>query len=432
MTTAAISSPRGGDGGSDLVARLRGIAAGAGRLGERLARARRAAATAPDTPDLAPLAGWARAYALGDADALRQRLAWDDLTPELAAAALGPAGEPGPLDPLPAWLAQATAFLGLGSDLRGGAPALDLSDLPFAELWQPWVERALAALGADGRGATIPARSRARLAYGLAQELARIGGLAAHAALSATAAKDAASGRYRRFVDDTLAAGLLPLYERFPVLLRQSWTLVESWRDGLLELAERHTTDRGALEERFGAAGQEGVRLGGLVEVERLASDRHEGGRGVFRLAFEHGANIVYKPRSLAAEGGYERWLARLAAAGLADLPPAPAVLERPGYGWMAWVEPTPLADRGQAARWFRRAGTLVALAEAAGAEDLHAENLVATAAGPAVVDGEMLLQPARAGGAAGASFAAGLLRPVAAPTIASPVGPASIPRPRG
>ena len=405
MTTNRSVRRRPSPGEADRAARLGGVAAGAERLSERLERARRAGATEANLDGLVP---WIKAFASGDAEALALRLSWDDLTPELAAAALGAAGERGSAEPLPEWLAAAVSTVGLGRDLRAVGSDLDLSGLPFAELWRPWIAAALDALARDERARAIPAASRPALARELAEEIARVGALAAHQALGEATADDPSPGSYRRFVDAQLADGLLPLYEGFPVLLRQTWTLTGDWLDALVELAERFERDEAAIRERFAAAAGAPA---GAAEVRRLASDRHAGGRGVFRVALAGGPVVVYKPRSLATEAGLGRLRGRLAGAGLDHLPPVLAVLERDGYGWMEWAEPADLPDRAHAARWFRRAGTLVALAELLGAEDLHAENVVALRDGPAIVDAEMLLQPVRAGQRRGGSFAAGLLR---------------------
>lgn len=392
----------------ELEVRSRAIAAAAERLGERLERARRAGAS---ETSLEPLVPWSKAFAAGDAGALVRRLDWDGLEPSVAAGALGPVGERGEDEPLPAWLESAVAIVGLGRDLRGVDGGPDLSDLPFAELWKPWVVAALAALEREARARPIPAASRPRLGRELGEEIARAAALATHRAYLDSRVADPSAGAYRRFVDATLADGLLSLYEPYPVLLRQTWILASGWLAALAELGERIALDRAAIGARFGDGDpDDSARTGEVVEVSRLAADRHDGGRGVFRVTFEGGPTVVYKPRSLAAEAGFRRFVARLAEAGLDHLPPALAVLEREGYGWMAWAGAPELPDRGHAARWFRRAGTLVALAELLGAEDLHAENLVATADGPAIVDGEMLLQPVRTGQRRSESFAAGLL----------------------
>ena len=383
---------------------LQGLAAGAERLWERLARA--PAESDPDVDADPALEAWARAFARGDREALARRLSWDSLSPAAAATAL--AAEPPAAGP-PGWLAELVGWGVLGADLRRRKPPVELAELPFGELWAPWLEAAdanLAAARADA--AAIPAESRTRLLRGLAEELARFSALAAHEAFQATRAADPAPGAHRRFVLDQLERGLTPLYDEFPVLLRQTHRLVATWCDTLAELLARLAEDREALTARFGG----GRRLGELQRLDRLTSDRHAGGRGVFLLGFDSGVEVVYKPRDLTVEAALAGVCRRLAASGLVDAPAAVEVLTRPTHGWMERALHADLENAAGASRYLRRAGALVAVAELLGGQDLHAENVVATARGPVVVDAEMLLQPERAGADPGrdASFAAGLL----------------------
>lgn len=393
-----------------LAALLSGIAARAESLDERCARG---AARPPESesgePDEARLATWLRAFSPGDPAALRRRLAWEGWSTAGAARALSAAGERPGEEPLPDWLEDAAARLGLGaSDPAGDSPAApDLSDLPFGPLWDPWVAAALARLADDPGAARLPVASLRALARGLGEEIARLAAPAALDSYRAARAIDPAPGSYERFVAAQRRSGQLAFCAEFPVAARQIVRLISTWLAALGELLDRLEQDRPALATRFGANRDPGP----LVGLARTDSDRHAGGRGVFRVEFASGLALAYKPRSLAVEAGWEAFLGDLATLGFDDLPPAAPVLARPGYGWMAWGEPAELPDAAAAARWFRRAGALVALAELLGGEDLHAENLIAAADGPLVIDAEMLLQPDRSGSARRDRFAAGLLR---------------------
>jgi type 2 lantibiotic biosynthesis protein LanM len=406
-TSVARSSPREPSpaaGAEGMEPRLQHLAAGAERLGERLARTAGAPGSDPPPADL--LDRWARAFSRGDRAALARRLAWDGLTPDRAAAALAPEAPP---ETLPAWLVEVTGWGVLGSDLRGRSRRAEVADLPFGELWAPWLEVAHVRLaGALPAAAEIPPESRAELLRGLAEELSRVSALAAHEAFQTAREEDPRPGAHRRFVDRQLQLGLEPLYAAYPVLLRQTHRLVTTWGDALAELLERLERDREALAARFAG----GRPLGGLTLLRRLPSDRHAGGRGVFLLGFESGAELVYKPRDLTVEATLAAVCSRLAGLGLSDPPAALEVLVRPGYGWMERALQADLESLAAVPSYLRRSGALIAVAELLGGQDLHAENIVATRRGPVVVDAEMLLQPERAGADTSreASFAAGLL----------------------
>ncbi len=381
------------------------LAAGAERLRERLARTPADSASEPDSA----LAPWARAFAAGDLAALERRLSWDGWTPVQAATAL--TDRQGPLD-LPAWLADAESFAVVGRDLRQ-VGRLDgrlqrPTMLPFGALWEAWVASAVGRLAAEtSLWSELPVAERERLAQALGEEIARVSVAAAREWLTELAASEPGVAD-EAAIDRALASGLSGLYEVYPVLLRQTVRLVVTWVETLSELSNRLAADREGLARGFGVPGE----LGRVDRLERLASDRHAGGRGVFALRFESGFEVVYKPRSLQIEAAFARFVDALRSRGAGDLPPVARVLTRAGYGWMERVLHSGPQDDAAVSLWFRRAGGLVALAELLGGQDLHAENLVATAFGPVVVDAEMLLQPDRAGAdlARTRSFAAGLL----------------------
>jgi type 2 lantibiotic biosynthesis protein LanM len=387
----------------------------AARLAERPAPAHPGAAPA-ETLDAGLLAGWARAFSGGDSAALERRLSWDGLDLALAAEAVG-ASARCTGESLPEWLELAARRFSLGEDCRRqtrgkDAPdsGIELSSVPFGELWAPFVEAALSEASARLDAATLPPRDLTTFATELGAEISGVGARAAHERylrFRRSREDDGAPGAYARYVESELASGLLEYALEFPVALRQIARLADTWIAGVAELAGRIAGDRAALAERFAA----GCAPGAVLSVERLPSDRHDGGRGIFRVRFAGGADLVVKPRSLAIEAAWERFLRRLAALGFEELPPAARALDCGSHGWLEWQEATDLPDAASADEWFRRAGALVALAEFLGAEDLHAENLIAARTGPVVIDAEMMAQPDRPGGDLRQRFAGGLLR---------------------
>ncbi|MEO8277956.1 MAG: DUF4135 domain-containing protein, partial [Thermoanaerobaculia bacterium] len=420
-----------------VAARLARIAERSETLAERLEKAllervaglpaERSDATFEDpapTPEIKTdlLARWARAFASGDLAALERRLSWDGLDLELARRAVD-SGRRFSAESLPEWLTLAAQRFSLGADAcagragdddlaeadpgRGTGRRLDLTAVPFAELWAPLVEAALAEAGAQIDAGAIPRSDLATLAEALAAEVGAAGARAAHERYQRFRADDDTPGAYGRYIRSELASGLLEFAEEFPVGLRQIARLVDTWIAAMVELARRIAGDRPALAHRFAATRD----LGEIVSVAQPRSDRHNGGRGIFRVRFADGTDLVVKPRSLSIEAAWERLLARLAVLGFEELPPAARALDLGTHGWMEWIRAEELPDAQAADAWFRRAGALVALAELLGAEDLHAENLVASRCGPVVVDAEMMAQPDRPGVGARQRFAGGLLR---------------------
>jgi type 2 lantibiotic biosynthesis protein LanM len=131
-----------------------------------------------------------------------------------------------------------------------------------------------------------------------------------------------------------------------------------------------------------------------LAAVTLGLGDPHAGGRSVARLRFADGRSLAYKPRSLQPERAFhrlQRWLARQAGG---ERHRIPWTLPGADHGWMAWLESSPCRSEAEAARFFRRAGSLLALLRCVAGGDVHSENLIACGEWPVPVDLECLVQP--------------------------------------
>lgn len=329
---------------------------------------------------------WARHAARGDVARLRETLAWrgiqlDRLAPALGAARLAEGA------PLPDWAEDLAELLG-EAILRAG-------DKPHARSYEailaPFAAAAAARLSAACR-ATLGAAALADIEQGLLLRLIRLCRPVldtCFALFDREQAHRPGLGPVRTRFDAAMLAGPLPpfLSER-PVLARLLVQACAHWRDAAEELAQRFATDRVALVARLLG----GVDPGALVGVEIGDADLHDGHRAVLILHFAGGARLVYKPRSLGLDAALGRLLAWLAARGLEPLPAVPAVLQRPGHGWAAFVERRAATDAAALARHHRSSGALVALAHALGATDLHYGNLIASGEGPVPIDLETVL----------------------------------------
>ncbi|HKC24913.1 MAG TPA: type 2 lanthipeptide synthetase LanM, partial [Thermoanaerobaculia bacterium] len=356
---------------------------------------------------------WRRALG-ADAATFQRRLSWDGLTEEDVVAALGSRR---PDDAaLPAWtdlLVEADSHAPDVADAVASGAALDeLAGFPpaalprFAEVWVPFLRAAHARLELQAGDPLkrFSASARRSMDEALLAELGALGESALFQLFDLH--REAAGGApiptvpprrrlYRAFVGGLLGGGLVPLFLELSVLARAAATLALDWAAANAELAGRLAADSAALAEAFGAAGL-------AVGLSPALSDRHEGGRSVAVLAFESNARVVYKPRTVALEAAWSDFLSWLGR-DVRDPPAALRVLSRPGYGWIEHVSAAPLGSREDASLHFRKGGALLAAAWALGARDLQMDNVLATAAGPVVIDAEAILQPELALGAPGA-----------------------------
>lgn len=188
----------------------------------------------------------------------------------------------------------------------------------------------------------------------------------------------------------TEPAGLADLCVTYPVLARLLGQACVFQTDALAELLSRFVTDRAAIVAEL----LDGQDPGQVTRVRVGLGEQHRRGRSVAVLTFASGARVVYKPRDLGAHTTFAtavRWL-NTVAPGI-DLATVAAV-RGDGYGWLEFVEPSPLADHAAADRFYRRQGALLVLLHALHAADMHFENVVARGDQPLLVDTETLFHP--------------------------------------
>ncbi|MFV2071599.1 MAG: type 2 lanthipeptide synthetase LanM family protein [Thermoanaerobaculales bacterium] len=343
---------------------------------------------------------WRHAYSLGEPEAWKARLGWDGLDEDLVENALTDVRSVGPADPVP-W----TVWLERGSrsrteDLLELPPIHHPGQVPFPEIWMPFVVAVRTELArVVDPMEWMSASSYAELEAHLLHQLAETGGQVVWQEYRNRMAgwkprKDPAGGigneRYLEFITWMQDGGLADLLSGFPVLARQACELTDGWFRRVVEFLERLDRDLPSLAEEMDG----GAPLGKIVAVEPGLSDRHQGGRQVMALTFNSGLRVVYKPRSVALESAYSGLLFWLCARGLEVTPGALRVVAGDDYGWLLFVDRASF-DKEKALRdYFRRAGSLLCLAHLLGANDLHMENVIAGREGPCLVDCETLLQP--------------------------------------
>jgi type 2 lantibiotic biosynthesis protein LanM len=345
-----------------------------------------AAQPASDPSAQSAIRAWNQAFSPGDESAFLRRLSWDglDLTIVLAAAA-----DPGPPAAETAWVdwldRTFDASPGVGADIESGHFTPDpLLHVPFEEIWTAFRRVAAAAVGHVRDPASVTETAMAALERQLCVELSRQGELA----LFELFQRHSSSG-YRAFVARLLDQGLLPFFLEYPSLARRLAGLTGDWVAATREFLDRFDEDAPEFASLLGAT------PGAVVSIEPGVSDPHHGRRRVAIVQFESGSRLVYKPRSLALDVAFNRFLQWMNS-GLAVPVKVLRVLDRGSHGWVEFAAHAEVANSDDAARYFQRSGALMAVAWLLGAVDLHMENIVASADGPVLVDTEMLCQPVR------------------------------------
>lgn len=345
---------------------------------------------------------WLDAVAAGDRSAFLRRLNWDSRPETTGAPPRSVEVEWIPWVKKVFELARSVAAeLSEEKALAEEALCLPEEPIPFFELWVPFLRNARMLLR-NRIGAGVDLLSPSAL-YDIERQL--LTDLAARGVWAAYEAFDlwrsqsgeilpCESGKpgrlfYNAFILKALANGLGDFFVRYSSLARRLATAAACWVEATAEMTERLANDFPELESVLNGGGS----LGQVTKVERL-SEPHGGGRRVMALTMSGGRKLVYKPRPVACEAAFQDLLCELATKGLTCAPAPFKMVSRYGYGWSEWLEPAKAKDLAEVERYFERAGALLCLVELLGGDDLHAENVVATAGGPVLIDAETLFQP--------------------------------------
>ena len=193
--------------------------------------------------------------------------------------------------------------------LSGGLDkALVERDGPFPELWYPWVQLAVDELSGDSsfERQGISEEAWLDLQRLLFDDVFYLSASAAYKSFDDfRAARAEPAGCYREWIDRVLRDPIGAFYGHYPVLARQTTTLLQQWRESTTEFLGRLEENRERLASALGVDGD-------LVSVGGGVGDRHRDGRSVLLLEFANGKRAVYKPRSLAPELAYRSVVAWL------------------------------------------------------------------------------------------------------------------------
>jgi type 2 lantibiotic biosynthesis protein LanM len=195
-----------------------------------------------------------------------------------------------------------------------------------------------------------------------------------------------AQERFQGFVQQLgTPVGAATFLHEYPVLARILATRIETWVQAAREFLSRLAEDWINLRT-FPA-----WKADDTLTAVKPVGDPHRGGRRVMLLRFASGFEITYKPRSLAAEGNFQKLLLwvneRAPSVSLRSM----KVLDRGDYGWEEMVRSRRCTSPESVAAFYRRQGAELALLRTLGAVDMHYDNIVADAEQPMLVDLETL-----------------------------------------
>lgn len=350
------------------------------------------------------LAAWCDAVTKGDWPRFALRLSWDGLDLAAARRAVGPvrlredAALPGWALLLEEWLGS---YASLASSWAPGEHDFlkEAEPFPFEDVLAPFVVLARRQLAEVASSPSFTAAARADLERGLLMSLVtasadtllvqleahKAGAQSAWSRLVSLSRDPNGADLYREFATGMAEGGLATLFGRYPVLARRMAEICRLWVEATAELVQRLDTDRTELERVYG-------RLGLVTSAQPSLSDPHNGRRRVVSLTFDSGRTLVYKPKDMGTEAGYQQLLTWLNDHGAPLDFRVLDVVDRGTHGWVELVEHTELRSQEEALRYYRRAGMLLCLFYALEGTDCHYENILANGEYPVLVDAETLM----------------------------------------
>jgi type 2 lantibiotic biosynthesis protein LanM len=291
--------------------------------------------------------------------------------------------------------------------------------LPFEKVWMPVLESArqrlvqrLADVGADCVSVDLHMTEEAygALERDLLERLTTLGEQALYAEFSALRGNERelrllllgemsrSSRRFDDFVAGLAGERLLPLFANYPVLARLVAVAVQQWVDATGEFLARLSLD-GTLVSELASTAADGGQSATLdplpiIRIRPGLSDPHHGGRTVIAVDCGAGREVVYKPRGLATELAFNRFLEWCTSHSVSPSFRAVRCVDRGSYGWAECIEHAPCSSAAERGRFYERAGALLCVLHALRATDCHRDNLVACGEFPVLVDAETVMQP--------------------------------------
>lgn len=173
--------------------------------------------------------------------------------------------------------------------------------------------------------------------------------------------------------------------EKYPVLTKIFTQRLEDWILATEEFYSRLGADRALLQRELNLEQSDELR------ALRCGGDKHNHGRAVTVVEFDSGKKIVYKPRSVSLEAGFQRYLRFFNSVQMNVQLRALKVIDRKDYGWVEFVEHKEATSDAAALEFHKKLGFVLGLVYSLDGVDVFFENLVASDADPVVIDLESM-----------------------------------------
>lgn len=174
-------------------------------------------------------------------------------------------------------------------------------------------------------------------------------------------------------------------FNSYPVLYRAVQIKLKNWRAEVNEFMQRLRSDRQELASMFGVSPE------AIPKSIMQSGDTHNNGRAVFIVEFDNSMKIVYKPRSVKLELGFQKYIKLFNSFHPELKLRTIEVLDKGIYGWVEFVHFKRQQTQVESDSYHFKLGFLTALVYSLNGVDIFFENLVAAGADPVIIDLETL-----------------------------------------
>ncbi len=205
---------------------------------------------------------------------------------------------------------------------RGLSVPRKWAEIPFAEAFFPWLQRARERLKQrmTVSSARVSDEAMACLEGELLRRWSEVCSPACVLEMHIVKMQEELKGetseeRFRDYVQRFLGEEtyLRTFFTEYEVMLQWVKSALELWVDKVFELLKDLESDYEGLSSRFGR----GKELGVLKEIKSGLSDPHNGNRVVYELLFDSGVSVFYKPKSQKVDATFNALLQDLSSRGL-------------------------------------------------------------------------------------------------------------------
>lgn len=131
-----------------------------------------------------------------------------------------------------------------------------------------------------------------------------------------------------------------------------------------------------------------------ISAISQPLGDFHQGGRSVFKVAFENGRAVIYKPRQVDTEYTFGRTVDWFCRGGFTPTLNRCRVLPRDGYGWLSYVTPQPCQTLEAVGAYCERQGVFLTIFFLLCGYDCLDENVINNGEHPVWIDTECMCVP--------------------------------------